>query len=126
MTILYPFFYALIFGLWRRELGWKDSRFRRSILVIDLFLMLTPLLKFGVTAYVVISGLSAIMWTMGHNFDRWTVVLRYPVIGAWYPICKKFWRPEWNRGTFIDGYSAVAEILVGASYGAIIGGALCL
>ena len=55
MTILYPFVYAMIFGIWRRLLGWEHSPVRRSILFVDIFLMLTPLLRVSVTTYAVIS-----------------------------------------------------------------------
>ena len=126
MPFIHCLLYSLIFGIWRRLLGWEQSPIRRSMLVVAMFLLLLPLAKHGWPAYVVASGLSALMWTMGHRYDRWTVIFRYPVIGAWYPICKKWWRDAWNCGTFMDGWSAAGEILVGASYGAIVGWWICL
>ena len=112
---------SLIWALWRRCLGWEHSPIRRSVLVALMFAMLLPLALNSWVPYVVVSALSALMWTMGHQYEKWTIVLRYPIIGIWYPICKRFWQDKWNKPTFIDGWSAVAELLLGASYGLIIG-----
>ena len=100
---------SILWALWRRCLGWEHSPIRRSVLVALMFVMLLPLVFKSWLLYAIVSALSAIMWTMGHQYEKWTIVLRYPIIGIWYPICKKFWRNEWNKPTFIDGWSAVAE-----------------
>ena len=78
-----------------------------------------PFSFIGWIHYIVACCLSAILWTLGHKFDKWTIVLRYPVIGLWYPILKAIWQDKW-KSKYFDGYTAVAEFAMGASYGLIL------
>lgn len=114
--------YAILWALWRRAFGgWMSLR--RSLLVAAIPVMLAPFwftLSYSVWAFLTVVTIA--FFTLGHDYAKWTIVLRYPVLGGWYPICKRFWKEKWNRPPFIDGWTAVAELLIGFSFGILLGG----
>ena len=61
---------SILWGLWRRCLGWEHSPIRRSVLVALMFVMLLPLAFKSWLLYAIVSALSAIMWTMGHQYEN--------------------------------------------------------
>ena len=118
---------AYYWGWWRRQLGWKHG-IRRSVLFVGYALhqlscvALLWLLRDNPTAalqFALWSVASAVMWSKGHRYDRWTVVLRYPLFGIWYLVARRWWRSEWNTegSSWIDGWSAAAEIAIGSTWG---------
>ncbi len=121
MSFIFCLLNMIIWGVWRRGFGLdkKLNPLRRSQWVALMFVLLLPFSFIGWIHYIVACSISAILWTFGHNFDKWAVVFRYPVIGLWYPILKRLWNDKWNTKYF-DGYSAVAEFMMGASYGVVI------
>lgn len=120
MQYIYYLLSAILWGIWRRGFGLDASinPFRRTQYVAFMFVLLLPFILLGWLHYVIICGLSALLWTFGHTFDKWTIVLRYPVIGIWYPILRAIWKDKWNSKYF-DGYTGAAEFMVGASYGVL-------
>jgi len=120
VDILYIVGYGIVWALWRRCLGgWLGLR--RSYIVSAIPFLLLPCLTYGVTGWLLISGLTAIYWTLGHNYESWLIWVRYPVSGGIYPILKRFWRSEWVLIPFIDGYTAVCELFIGFCFGCLIG-----
>lgn len=116
-------FYGVIWSLWRRILGGWGSH-HRSIIFFTMFIMLTPFIYKGLEVFIVVEVLSALFWSLGHDYNRWWIVLRYPLVGASYAYFEKFWGNKTALGTFIDGYSCLAELLIGFVYGILIGSLL--
>lgn len=103
---------AVAGGVWRRVLGgWLNLR--RSYIVAAGVLLSWPLyLVFPWYWALLGTGLLALFWTNGHRFDKWTIVLRYPIVGGIYLIGKKYW-PE--------RYTEVAEVVIGTAVYLAIG-----
>lgn len=98
---------ALLGGIWRRVLGGWGG-FKRSYIVAAGFLLTWPAwitLPWFWAAPV--TGAMMLFWTMGHRFDRWTIVLRYPLFGAAYPLL---------RAAGVRDWTAVAEVVIGGSF----------
>ncbi len=103
---------AILGGLWRRWLGgWGADR--RSLILLASLALLWPLAFSNLpwwTAAIVAPGL-LLFWAMGHRFDKWGIVLRYPLFGIAYPIFGKLGLRDWT---------VWAEVVIGAGiYGTL-------
>lgn len=109
---------AILGGLWRRWLGgWGNGR--RTLIMACGFLLTWPLwLNLPWLWAAAISAGIMLFWAMGHRFDLWTIVLRYPLFGAAYPILNRLGVRDWT---------AWAEVIVGAGiWGTLTAGAFLL
>ena len=98
--------YAIAGGIWRRVLGgWLALR-RSAIVAAGAALTIPAWLTLPWWEAAVLCGLLALYFLMGHRFDRWSIVLRYPLVGATYPIFRALGVRDWT---------AVAEVAIGAA-----------
>ena len=112
--------HGIIWAVWRRVLGgWLNLR--RSLIFATMFIMLLPFLSVSVKLWVVVEVASALYWSLGHDYNKWWILLRYPIVGASYAYFEKYVGTRKRLGNFIDGYTACAELLIGFVYGIIIG-----
>lgn len=110
--------YGIIWALWRRILGgWLNLR--RSVINCMIPVLLIPIyLQYPhIIDIAVVTGVTYAYWLLPVDFNKWWIILRYPVSGMAYPILKKVWRDKWNIPPFIDGYTAVAELIIGFCFG---------
>ena len=121
------FIYGIVWALWRRILGgWIGLR--RAIVnsVIPIFLIPIYLHCPHYVDMAIITAITYAYWLCHVDYNQWWIVLRYPIVGASYPLLKKVWRNEWNMPQFIDGYSAVAELFIGFTFGCFLYWFYCL
>lgn len=99
--------YAVAGGIWRRVLGGWFS-LRRSYIVAAGALLGWPFwIAFPPLPALAATVAMLVFFTMGHRFDKWTIVLRYPLIGAIYPISRFFWASR---------YTEISEVVIGAAF----------
>ena len=109
---------CVTWALWRRWLGgWLN--YRRPYIVSVMFLLLLPAVAQGWLAYGIWCGVASLFFLPGHKFKKWTIVLRYPIIGGVYPLLERLWPISWVCGQFVDGYTSVAELTLGAFFGGV-------
>lgn len=124
---MFTILYGIIWALWRRCLGgWLGLSRVLVNSVIPIFLLPVYLQCQHIIDIAIITGVTYAYWLSPVDFNQWWVSLRYPVSGLAYPILKKVWRDKWNIGTFIDGYTAVAELFIGFCFGCCIYFICCL
>ena len=129
--------WAVLGGLWRRVFGgW--SGLPRSIcyalmapLTLPIWLMgnwsgSTLNAAFAVGGSVLLSVACLMFFVVsfypgGKFVDDRDVMLKYGPFGIGYVLAHRFWRDEWNTGSFLDGSNSVGEILLGASFWGCIG-----
>ena len=126
--------WAVLGGLWRRVFGgWTGLP--RSICYALLVPLTTPIwmaMPWGIWwPYCLMAGLAATgacllffvvgFYPGGKFVDDRDVLLRYGPFGLGYVWAHRFWRDEWNTGSFLDGSNSVGEILLGASFWGCIG-----
>jgi len=110
--------YGIIWALWRRILGgWLNLRRPFVNCMVPILLLPVYLQSPHYIDVIVITGVTYAYWLCHVDFSKWWIALRYPVSGMAYAYCEKYWKNSWNRGTFIDGYSCVAEMIVGFCFG---------
>jgi hypothetical protein len=107
---------AILGGIWRRILGGWFS-LRRSYIVAAGVLLTWPVwLVLPWFWAAPTTGAIMLFWTMGHRFDKWTIILRYPLVGVIYPITEKLWPTRYTEISefFIGGavWGAVATVLI--------------
>ncbi|HEY4136501.1 MAG TPA: hypothetical protein VGO34_14950 [Alphaproteobacteria bacterium] len=126
---------ALAGGLWRRWLGgwpgpaqlfaasplrplfWDGLKPRRTVaMAAGALLTWSGWLALSWPWAAGLTAATLLLFAEGHRYDDWTIVLRYPVIGVVYPLARRIWRDAWNDGAFLDGYTAAAELALGALY----------
>jgi hypothetical protein len=102
---------AILGGIWRRVLGgWFGLR--RSYIVAAGFLLTWPF-WLALDWYWSAAGSGGMMlfWTMGHRFDSPWIMLRYPVVGAIYPISRLLWASR---------YTEISEVVIGAFFWGLV------
>lgn len=98
---------AILGGLWRRILGgWLNQR--RSYVMASGALLGWPLwFVLPWWGAILATGAMLLFFAMGHRFDKWTIILRYPLVGAIYPIARFFWAAR---------YTEISEVVIGAAF----------
>lgn len=98
---------AILGGIWRRVLGgWLKQR--RSYVMASGALLAWPFwFVLPWWGAILATGACLVFWSEGHRFDKWTIILRYPLIGAIYPIAKRLWP---------TGYTSISEVVIGAAF----------
>lgn len=107
MTLLALILNAILGGIWRRVLGGWFS-LRRSYIVAAGALLTWPFWQAMPPIWALVASAGMLLFfTMGHRFDKWTIVLRYPLIGAIYPIAYRLWPTR---------YTEISEVVIGAAF----------
>lgn len=122
---------AILGGIWRRWLGGWDGPSlwaigtpferllwdgngepRRSFIMAAGVVLTWPLwLALPWWGAILATGACLVFWSEGHRFDKWTIILRYPLVGAIYPIAKRIWPARWTE---------IAEVVIGAAFWGLI------
>lgn len=108
---------AIAGGAWRRILGgWLKQR--RSYVMTSGALLGWPFwLVLPWWGAILATGACLVFWSEGHRFDKWTIVLRYPLVGVIYPILERAGVRDWT---------AWAEVVIGAAFWGAVAGVLAL
>ena len=121
------FLYGIVWALWRRILGgWLGLR--RSIVNSVIPILLIPIYLHcpNLIDMAVITAITYAYWLCHVDYNQWWVVLRYPIVGASYAYFEKYWGLKTALGTFIDGYSCLAELFIGFTFGCCLYWFYCL
>lgn len=99
--------YAAAGGIWRRILGgWFGLR--RSFVMACGALLAWPFwFVLPWWGAILATGAMLLFFAMGHRFDKWTIILRYPLVGVIYPIARFFWASR---------YTEISEVVIGAAF----------
>lgn len=134
MTAILILLWAILGGLWRRILGgWLGLP--RSIcyalsapLALPIWMAMPwdhmwPYQALGaVVATVAVLMFFVVSLYPGGRFDSAReVLLKYGPFGIGYVAARRWWPDRWRAGGFIDGWSSVGEVFLGASFYACIG-----
>ena len=127
--------WVILGGLWRRMFGgWTGLP--RSIcyaLMVPLTLPVWFFLPWSTAwwPYSIGVGLLATaaclvffvvsLYPGGKFTDDRDVLLKYGPFGLGYVWAHRFWRDEWNTGSFLDGSNSAGEIFLGASFWGCVG-----
>jgi hypothetical protein len=117
--------YIVLGGLWRRIFGgWLH--WKRYITISLNILATAPIwLLVPWWAALIAHGLNIAYWIKGHEWDHIRpMLLRYGPVGLYWRACILWWPEKWRLGGFIDGPTAVAEVLAGATVWGIYGSIL--
>jgi hypothetical protein len=96
---------AILGGLWRRVLGGWFAQRRSYVMAVGVLLTWPLWVVLPWEWAAALAAAVMMFWAEGHQFDKWTIILRYPLIGVIYPIGKRFWPAH---------YTSVGEIVIGA------------
>ena len=107
---------ALLGGVWRRWYGMNNStaRWQEILLAMPLTWSLWYAMPWPWAAGF--AALCIVFFLPGHTVDSKTIYFRYPIVGAVYPMCKRYWPSHWISPPWIDGPYAVAEFLLGSLF----------
>lgn len=117
---------AVLGALWRRWLGGWGADSRSLIMACGLFLTWPLWLVLPWYWAAPAAALCLLFWAKGHRFDKWTIVLRYPVIGAAYPISRWIFGETWAGREPYAGWTAVAELAIGFLFWGAVASTLLL
>ena len=107
----------ITWAIWRRCLGGFND-YRRSHVVAVMFLLCLPYAFISWVAYAICVVITSLFFLLGHHFEEKTIVIRYPLIGIVYPISKAVMGDK-KFNSFIDGWTSLAELLLGAWFGLV-------
>ena len=111
--------FTILWAVWRRCLGGYGG-FKRSHCVIVMYMLCLPYLLISTISFIILAVGCSFFWLPGHRFEEKTIVLRYPLIGIVYPISKTIMGNK-KINDFIDGWTSLAELLLGGAFGLIYG-----
>ena len=126
MTILLACLANAVLGaLWRRWLG-SDHPGRWIVLPVGLFLTWPLFVAFPWPIAGLLAGLAVLFFVPGHQTADNSVFVRYGPFGAGYWLAhryldeKEWTRRGWPTSGFVDGWMALGELFLGATFWGIL------
>jgi hypothetical protein len=126
--------WAVLGGLWRRAFGgWLGlPRWATYVLMAPLTLPFWLAMPWdALWPYEALAGVAVIaacllffvvsLYPGGRYDDDREVLLKYGPFGIGYVLARRHWPDEWRLGGFVDGWSSVGELSLGASFWGVFG-----